>query len=1258
VRYPLENLDDEKFQHLCQALLAKANPGVQCFPVGQPDGGRDAISRDLASNSGKFLVYQVKYVREPARITDPRKWLLETIGDEVDKVRALVDRSAAGYFLLTNVSGSAHLDVGSIDKMNVLLQEQLKMPSICWWRDDIERRLDDAWSIKWAYPEVMSGPDFLRAIVESGVKNDVQRRESTVRAFLRDQFARDAEVRFRQVDLHNRLLDLFVDVPVGPGRGLRIAERAEFFSVCRDALLAGDELDQGERNLLELDFDAVPYDLEQGLVGAASFLLHASPQGAFKNVVLEGAPGQGKSTISQYVCQVHRCRLLNETGELERIPRDHRSLPIRLPFRIDLRDFAAWMTGENPFTRGDRTKFPVPWQGQLEPFLAALVSHHAGGHQFSVEDLVAVFKVSAVALLFDGLDEVAEATSRKSVVDELIAGMQRLNQNSASLQFVVTSRPAAFVNSPGMPENKFTYLNLRSLTQKQISKYFENWSRARNVPAEVKNELESFISAKLDQPHIRELARNPMQLAILLSLIYTKGAALPEKRTALYDSYIEHFFAREAEKTPSVRAHRDLLLELHKYLGWMMHTDSERDGGRGRLSIGHLLSLLESYLAREGRDPNLARQLFEGMERVVVLVSRTEGTIEFEVQPVREYFAARYLFETAPLSTPGREAEGSRPDRFEVIARNSFWLNVTRFYAGCYSKGEISSLVQSLRDLTSDAKIGLTNHPTDLAVALLSDWVFAQIPRAVEEVVQLVMDDDGLCRLLSRGRDHRHDSNVENLVLAEQCGCPQMVDRCMSLLSSAKGDFQSSLLDVLRANSLTTSIVSRSWLGQVRTKSEEEFEKWLYFGRAAGAIAQVSVEELKSLPVKPDWRHVWEIYYAGRFDFLESQKEYFDLASRMVLDAELGWVSYKPVTTPLTFLAWALHTESYYFATRSRQPTALLHAFPGLSQDSESALQGQVEGGSPKLSSFATELKKQLALPIREWATSLDPWRGVVNTVTKEWGETRSLWMLAVVSANVKIKSRKNPSFANLFDSTKSLCDRCRFARLAAHDVSYWNAQFEAANSSEKAALLSLVFVAWSPSSVMIRLLEPLQSALDSLSEGDWRWLHRKVERIRNMCGGKSNDGGILVDLLPSQLNKRVAYVLGQIGDGALRGQIVARYFSSDDEHSPFVYSWRLAAACRGDTSAAGEKQLDLERIASAYQFGASTLGLELPRQKGRPRIRLLTQAQRLYVLSSPRSFPSLIVGLAERGLRASVSRNSPTVTDAAAKNRWFSEVR
>ena len=256
--------------------------------------------------------------------------------------------------------------------------------------------------------------------------------------------------------------------------------------------------------------------------------------------------------------------------------------------------------------------------------------------------------------------------------------------------------------------------------------------------------FKKILSEKLDQPHLAELSRNPMQLAILLSLIHSRGSSLPEKRTALYDNYMEHFFSREAEKSTIVRMHRDLLIDIHGYLAWLLHAESESGGNGGSVSRLRLLSLVREYLRNEQHDEGLAENLFAGMvERVVALVSRVEGTFEFEVQPLREYFAARCLYETAPYSPPGAEKQGTLPDRFDAIARSGYWLNVTRFYAGCFNKGELPALVDRLEELLKNPVYKYTSYARVLAAMLLGDWVFSQHPRSMKKVIDIVLDGVG-----------------------------------------------------------------------------------------------------------------------------------------------------------------------------------------------------------------------------------------------------------------------------------------------------------------------------------------------------------------------------------------------------------------------------------------------------------------------------------------------------------------------------------
>lgn len=483
MNYQFENLGPERFQMFCQSLLVKEHPNMQCFPVGQPDGGRDAVQYlPAADGSSEFIVYQVKFVRRPEKITDYGEWLEEIVRNEAPKANVLVERGAQEYYLITNVPGTAHLDVGSIDKASRILTDQLGIPAKCWWRDDLNRKLDNAYDLKWMYPEVMSGPDMLRAIIESGLTDDRERRTNTLRTFIGSQYEQDQEVRFKQVDLQNNLLDLFVDVPMilrAPSRRRHdnvdrwriiyhsVARRLIESSVGASAVYTGRPV--GAYFVEDPDIE-IP-------IGAASVLLHPSFQQQVPFLVLEGAPGQGKSTLAQYVCQAHRCTILKRSASLAQFPSACRPSSVRFPIKVDLRDFAIWLNKQDPFTPHEQSTAPTGWHKSLEAFLAALVRHHAGGMSFSVDDLHAVAKVTALLLVLDGFDEVAEPATRNEVVAEVVAGVKRLRLACPSIQVIITSRPAAFANSPGFPEELFPHFELTAVTRQQIDDYANKWCK-------------------------------------------------------------------------------------------------------------------------------------------------------------------------------------------------------------------------------------------------------------------------------------------------------------------------------------------------------------------------------------------------------------------------------------------------------------------------------------------------------------------------------------------------------------------------------------------------------------------------------------------------------------------------------------------------------------------------------------------------------------------------------------------------------------
>ncbi len=886
MQYNLETLGDERFQHLCQALLTKAFPATQCLPVGQRDGGRDAFLSQQKNGKNHTTIFQVKYVRDPST-RDARDVILETIKTEAPKVNLLKSRGASSYFLLTNVSGSSYLGGGSVDRAASELASALDIDAHCWWRDDIERRIDGDPAIKWSYPEIIKATDLLQFLCNSQADEQINRRIETIRAFMAHQYKHDDKLKFKQIDLQKGISEMFVDVPAR----LIINEEQQRSQKWSKTVASWLEADRSiSPEFLGLSDGHLHKETSQQ--GALRLLSDADFAHHFPLVVVEGAPGQGKSTITQFLCQVHRMMLLGR-GEINKVSVDYRPRDLRIPLRVDLRDYASWVLGQDPFSDPPGNKRPLESHVVLESFLAALISRHTG-RAFTVDDFAAVAKTSQILVVLDGFDEVADIHLRNRIVAEVSNAGTRISEDALSLQLVVTSRPAAFANSPGFPRDEFQYVELISLTQEVILDYSNKWLEGRDTDGREKSEIIRVLQEKLRQPHVRDLARNPMQLAILLNLISVRGASLPDKRTALYDSYIDIFLNREADKSSVVRDHRGVLLKIHRYLAWLLQMEAESLGNGGNISEARLKDVLLQFLHSEGHTTELVEELFQGVvERVFVLVSRVLGTFEFEVQPLREYFAARHLYDTAPYSPTGVIITGTLPERFIGLASNFYWLNVTRFFAGCYSSGELASLRYGLRHLAEDGRFKYISHISELTLTLLQDHVFSDQPLLGEEMTKWVIEEPSATLLLAK-----RTSFSEDILLSVPTGRPR--DSLIHYLKQViRSDTQSDRVYAacrsLVVNMETAEIYS-FWLSCELAFNDEN--KWLWVGQILGAFEIMSVVEFQIFYSRYPQIAIRSLS-SGRMDHLDQADDAWRTVLQYLLTGSAGMLPYRhsePIT--------------------------------------------------------------------------------------------------------------------------------------------------------------------------------------------------------------------------------------------------------------------------------------------------------------------------------------------------------------------------
>lgn len=1086
MKYNLEQLGDERFQQLVQALLAVQFPKVQCLPVGQADGGRDAfVLQHMAQSEDSAIIFQVKFSNSPQQKSE-RQSVEQLIKSEQEKIRELIKQGAEEYYFITNVGGTSKLDTGSIDSINRLLSKSFGIPCYCWWRDDVERRLDSNADIKWSFPEILRGTDVLQQIVDGIWSSRMADRERALRSYIAAQCKEDEEVKFKQVELQNNILELFVDMPISSAG----TKYSRYYYIDEGALLIHDH-DEDDVEVTEGAFYA-----HRSGGNAAGLLLEGPYFPEMSNLVIEGAPGQGKSTITQYVCQVHRLKILDKEEDIIKIAPEHQRARVRVPFRIDLRDYASWIAGRNPFSQdaSDRNTDSI----SLETFIAAQIAYLSGGQDFQTADLVAIVRNSDVTIVLDGFDEVADIATRKQIVFEISNASTRLRAHQRGIQIVVTSRPAAFANSPGFSKDDWVHLELQAMTRTQINVYSRKWMEARRLLQREKSEFTALLKEKLVQPHMRELARNPMQLTILLALIHTRGLSLPDKRTALYDNYMELFFNRESEKSRVVREYRDILIDIHRYVAWVLHTEAEEKNTGGIIDENDLRGMLKEYLISEGHSVGIMDELFVGMvERVVALVSRVQGTFEFEVQPLREYFAARHLYETAPYSPPGDEKAGTKPERFDALARNFYWLNVTRFYCGCFSRGELSALADGVEALASDEQYRYLAHPRTVALMLLGDWVFSQQPLLVARVVSNVFEQPGRKILLACGGAEGGAS----MALPERCGRDELARIAYSELevSTVAGD-RASLLRLIRQN---TDIKSRTdrWLFQ---ETSQEIEQWLADGLTLGIINHLTTEQLRKIAAKCVDEAFGVLFAALRFDVIESDAKLMELATKRIVNGATYPIQFmlqkgKKNTSYVALFVTLCSTELYrMFISQSENAVYARQSFlhrSGLGMDTDSMTISECV--PPEVSSFVSSMSQLVHDTSVKWSASTMPWTMVVTSLTREFGFCWSAAKLSVLAAGIRSRSEPGSWPERGWADEGRMVEAVRFARLKSGNPKWWRLQLQdLPQEVEHRRVAILTLLRWGTAKTILSIEPKLSLVVDAFEASDWEAVHRALAEV------------------------------------------------------------------------------------------------------------------------------------------------------------------
>ncbi|MEV4899398.1 hypothetical protein AB0K48_59795, partial [Nonomuraea sp. NPDC055795] len=279
--------------------------------------------------------------------------------------------------------------------------------------------------------------------------------------------------------------------------------------------------------------------------------------------VLIGGPGQGKTTLGQFACQIFRAALLVDadpttiSAEAESIIRvikqqwEAQEIPKpaarRLPLRVVLSEFAASLSAKET--------------NSVIEFLAAKFRKRTSS-QFTDADMSILLREYPTFLVFDGLDEVPSATNRNEVLAAISDFWVDVAADDIDTLVVATSRPQGY-NDDFSPK-QYNHRYLIPLRSEIALLYGQKLARVRfggddDRYAKVVDRLSKAVGT----PATARLMRSPLQVTILTLLVDRLGHP-PEERWALFSEYYKLIYQRETERDiPTVRVLKEHATDVH-----------------------------------------------------------------------------------------------------------------------------------------------------------------------------------------------------------------------------------------------------------------------------------------------------------------------------------------------------------------------------------------------------------------------------------------------------------------------------------------------------------------------------------------------------------------------------------------------------------------------------------------------------------------------------------------------------------------------
>lgn len=766
--YNLSGLSTRSFEQLVQAITVKSfGPNVIVFGDG-PDGGREATFEGrVPYPSGEAMwegygIVQAKFRQRTQDAGRDGEWALQQLRGELEQFADPHSerRKPEFYLFATNVVLTPVQDQGAKDKVYALVTEyadQLPLKGFdVWDYDKICRFLDDMADIRQAYAAWITPGDVLSQVVRS-LEPRRPDFDETLSLYLQKELLADQYINLNQAghvtEEHISVSKVFVDIPAFGKQSVDISEHVDSSGKFLTAGFVANMINVAAQRLTR---DGA--DVRSVWHGEDEADSHYVPR-TLGRYVLIGGPGQGKTTLGQFICQIFRTAILREKPktmlppevilELDAVQSscisEHLTVPTarRFPVRVVLNRFARALA--------------TPDTEQATSLLSFIVNEirRRTDREVSVNDFRLWLKSYPWLLVLDGLDEVPASSNR----DEVLAAVRDfwidVAGGNADVLVIATTRPQGY-NDDFSPEF-YRHLWLSPLSRERALHYARRLTQVRYGRNEERRErIMSRLERAVEGEATARLMNSPLQVTIMAALVDQTGQP-PQDNWNLFKEYYGIVYKREMERdipaAEILRQNRADIDKIHQHVGLLLQIKSEHAGGtEARLSEDDFARVVEARLDEEGHEGEhlalLRAAIIEAAtNRLVFLVGLQADQIGFEIRPLQEFMAAEGLM--SGNDTHARE-------RLREIAPVVNWRNVFLFAAGkCfaerqYLRDSILAICTELNEGGEDEVAAAVLAGSQLALELLEDGSARQQPRFAQSLARLAL------RLLDLPPGKRH----------------------------------------------------------------------------------------------------------------------------------------------------------------------------------------------------------------------------------------------------------------------------------------------------------------------------------------------------------------------------------------------------------------------------------------------------------------------------------------------------------------------